>query len=282
MNKTKIEWCRNPDGSDGHSWNPVTGCLHGCAYCYARRIAERFSDEGSDEPASRIHETNGIRYNDDNYPIGFPYGFEPTLHRHRLDEPKSRRKPSRIFVSSMGDLFGEWVPAGWIEAVLRTVRECPQHTFIFLTKNPKGYQGHDYPPNAWIGVTCEDQQAANERIPLLLATPAAVRFVSVEPILGPVDLCNVRFDHWTSMDVLDGWGYTSRGVVGQSLPNCYVNPVDWVIVGAQTGPAAVVPDRKWARDIIEACDSAEVSLFLKDNLNWPERIQEWPKGGASA
>ena len=274
MNKTKIEWT-------DYTWSPVTGCLHGCPYCYARRIAERFHPKnavGDDctQPGDGLHE---IRYKRTR---GFRYGFAPTLHSHRLGEPQRRRKPSRIFVSSMGDLFGGWVPSEWIEAVLRTVRECPQHTFIFLTKNPKGYQGHDYPPNAWIGVTCEDQQAANERIPLLLATPAAVRFVSVEPILGPVDLCNVRFDHWTSMDVLDGWGYTSRGVVGQSLPNCYVNPVDWVIVGAQTGPAAVVPDRKWARDIIEACDSAEVSLFLKDNLNWPERIQEWPKGGASA
>ena len=283
MNKTKIEWCRNPDGSDGHSWNPVTGCLHGCAYCYARRIAERFSDEGSDEPASRIHETNGIRYNDDNYPIGFPYGFEPTLHRHRLDEPKSRRKPSRIFVSSMGDLFGEWVPAGWIEAVLRTVRECPQHTFIFLTKNPKGYQGHDYPPNAWIGVTCEDQQAANERIPLLLATPAAVRFVSVEPMLGPVDLCTAAPCGECGEPDDDGVYNGCRG--GEDCLDeswWWSSGIHWVIVGQQTGPGATPPERVWVQEIADACRHMRVPLFLKDNLRWPERIQGFPQGGDSA
>ena len=103
--------------------------------------------------------------------------------------------------------------------------------------------------------------------------------MSMEPLLGPVDLCNIRFDHWTSMDVLDGWGYTSRGAVGQSLPNCYVNPVHWVIVGAQTGPGARPPDPAWVRDLVDQCRTAGVPVFAKDNLRWPERIQEFPQGG---
>ena len=275
MNKTKIEWT-------DYTWSPVTGCLHGCPYCYARRIAERFHPKnavGDDctQPGDGLHE---IRYKRTR---GFRYGFAPTLHSHRLGEPQRRRKPSRIFVSSMGDLFGGWVPSEWIEAVLRTVRECPQHTFIFLTKNPKGYQGHDYPPNAWLGVTCENQQAANERIPHLLATPAAVRFVSVEPMLGPVDLCTAAPCGECGEPDDDGVYNGCRG--GEDCLDeswWWSSGIHWVIVGQQTGPGATPPERVWVQEIADACRHMRVPLFLKDNLRWPERIQGFPQGGDSA
>lgn len=141
MNKTKIEWA-------DMTWNPVTGCRHGCGYCYARRIAERF------RPFDLPHVTeagvlNGI--NDLAAPIitvcrdgkervcAHPYGFEPTFHRYRLDEPLKMKKPQTIFVVSMGDLFGDWVPTSWITAVFAACLAAPWHTYMFLTKNPHRY-----------------------------------------------------------------------------------------------------------------------------------------------
>ncbi len=129
MNKTKIEWCDS-------TWNPVTGCLHGCEYCYARRIAERFGtlfkgdimpeDEGltflPDEP-NRFYELDEPARNDNGKLEPFPVNFYPTFHRYRLDEPQHMKKPQTIFVCSMADLFGDWVPYSWIEEVLRPVRK---------------------------------------------------------------------------------------------------------------------------------------------------------------
>ena len=250
MNQTKIEWCRNPDGSDGHTWNPVVGCLHGCPYCYARRWAERGMGEYGEHPKGKR--------------------FEPRILPERLTKPKSVRKPSRIFVSSMGDLFGEWVPAGWIEAVLRTVRECPQHTFIFLTKNPARYTGISFPQNAWVGVTIDD--------PCLNCWP--VRFwdggdpYSNDVGESDIDLsfidAPVRF---VSLEPLRQAPYTIR-----------FHGVEWVIVGGMTGPLAkAFPTESWhVARVVEAVTSAHLPLFVKDNCHWPERIQEWPKGGDPA
>jgi len=126
-----------------YTWNPATGCLHGCSYCFAERIAKRFSGSKA-----------------------FPDGFKPRFHPERLGEPLKIKKPSVIFVSDMGDLFGDWVPEKCITEVLGVVGECPQHTFLFLTKNPKRYKRFNFPKNAWLGTSVENQAAADERIPL--------------------------------------------------------------------------------------------------------------------
>jgi protein gp37 len=216
MNKTKIEWC-------DYTWNPVTGCLHGCEYCYARRIAERFKGKA------------------------FPEGFAPTFYPNRLDEPKKLKKPSRIFVVSMGDLFGGWVSPVWINRILRVAEECPQHTFIFLTKNPTGMRGYNFLDNCWCGTSIENQEATKKRIPELLKVSAPVRLVSIEPMLGPVDLTN------------------------------FCNKLNWIIIGAQTGPKAVKPKPEDVRSIIDLAQEQGIPLFLKDNLKWPEKIQEFPR-----
>ncbi len=143
MNKTKIEWCDS-------TWNPLTGCLHGCEYCYARRIAERFGtlfkggimpeDEGltflPDEP-DRFYELDEPARNDNGKLEPFPANFYPTFHRYRLDEPQNMKKPQNIFVCSMADLFGDWVPYNWIEEVFAACDKAPQHRYMFLTKNPQ-------------------------------------------------------------------------------------------------------------------------------------------------
>jgi len=250
MNRTNIEWC-------DYSWNPVTGCLHGCPYCYARRMAKRFG-RAKDLCNCMKHL---LAYG--NFPKQckckinlkiacpgevFPAGFTPTFYPSRLDEPKKLKKPAKIFTVSMGDLFGEWVPQQWIDAVLQVVRECPQHIFIFLTKNPARYEDYEWPANCWLGTTVESSYTAS-RLVCMSKIKAAVRFVCFEPLLGPV----AKFD----------------------LEN--LKDMHWVIIGAQTGPGAQTPDAEWIQTIIGQAKAYNVPLFLKDNLNWPEALREWPE-----
>lgn len=240
MNRTKIEWC-------DYTWNPVTGCLHNCPYCYAERISKRFTGD-----------------------------FEPKFHENRLTDPQKVKTPSKIFVVSMGDLFGEWVPDEWIRKVLESCERAPQHAYLFLTKNPAGMLPYEFPENMWVGASVENHQDAENRLPRLLRVKAAVRFVSLEPMLAPVDLSHVQLDRHTNMNVLEGCGVSLRSHA-QSMPNAFCEKLSWVIVGAQTGPDAVKPDPDWVQDIIDQCRSAGVPIFLKDNLEWPDKIQEWPR-----
>ena len=141
MKETKIEWCDS-------TWNPVTGCFHGCEYCYARGIAKRFggasrTDYEGDcdwcaEAEGRIHDLHDPVEDPDRGKSKAPYPFEfdPTFHRYRLKQPKVWHEPRVIFVCSMADLFGEWVPDEWIDEVFKVCEEAPQHTYLFLTKNP--------------------------------------------------------------------------------------------------------------------------------------------------
>ena len=130
MNKTKIDWCDS-------TWNPVTGCLHGCEYCYARGIANRFGF-GAYEPniAERVLIETAISAGKK---IPYPFNFDPTFHKYRLNEYQNK-KGRNIFVCSMADLFGEWVPDEWIEDVFEACEKAPQHNYLFLTKNPFRYE----------------------------------------------------------------------------------------------------------------------------------------------
>ncbi|WP_427340925.1 DUF5131 family protein [Caloranaerobacter sp. DY30410] len=224
MNKTKIEWC-------DYTWNPVTGCLHGCHYCYARRIAERFRSKNN------YTYVDGIKPSYIKEP--YPYGFYPTFYPDRLNQPKKLNKPSKIFVVSMGDLFGDWVPIEWIKEVINVVRECEQHTFMFLTKNGKRLKDIDFPDNAWVGVSIGGHGIYDG----LCRCNAKVKFISIEPLLEEVK---------------------------------YLPIVDWYIIGAQTGPGAKKPKKEWVQSIIDVCRESNKPVFLKDNLNWHEKIQEFP------
>jgi len=253
-NKTKIEWVQNPDGTQGYTWNPVTGCLHGCEFCYARRIDKRFGD-GS---------------------------FTPTFHPERLQEPLKVKKPSRIFVGSMADLFGDWdwkIEGGnghtfnreyVVEQILIIATRCPQHTFIFLSKNPKGMQGFDFPANCWCGTSVENQEKADERIPELLMVKCNTLFGSYEPALGPIDFGHLQFNREVEIDCLNG----THGVI---RPHNGINKkLDWLIVGAQTGPGAVKPNPVWTSSTIFQTRNAGTPKFIKDNCKWPEVIREFP------
>lgn len=242
---TKIEWTNE-------TWNVVTGCSKispGCAHCYADRMSKRL--------AGRCR-----------YPAA-PHNFDVTLHPDRLEEPLRWKKPRRVFVVSMGDLFHDDVPDEFIDRVFTVMgRKCPNHTFQVLTKRPermlewhKRYcdammRGENSPyPNVWLGVTAENQEQADKRIPVLLQTPAAVRFVSVEPMLGPVDL-----SEWlgiTHDEYYGKWTVDERGCIsGKWWP-------DWVICGGETGPGARPMHPDWARSLRDQCQAAGVAYFFK-------------------
>lgn len=266
MNKTKIDWATC-------SWNPVTGCLHGCEYCYARRIAERFGlkyapklgDPGM-EGASKYDSPEGLDtmlelekpYICNGKKQPFPMGFLPTLHRYRLGDPAKMKKPQRIFVGSMTDLFGEWVPDAWIEAVFEACKAAPWHTYLFLTKNPKRYcalanaeklpRAREF-PHFWYGSTVTKEGATFFGESITFNT-----FLSVEPLMGPLNA-----------------GLGSFG------------GVRWIIVGAMTGRGKEdhQPKREWVENIVEAAYLTRAAVFMKDNLSevWgPDLIQDHPKG----
>lgn len=190
---TKIDWCDS-------TWNPVTGCLHGCEYCYARRIADRFGGYPSDE---KLHEYDVRQIvshrNDDGewnpwYKCAYPFSFAPTLHRYKLNEPQHWKKPRNIFVCSMADLFGEWVPDAWIQEVLEACEAAPQHRYLFLTKNPERYTKYGVPidfDNIWYGttITCNADANLFNYLPAFCHT-----FVSIEPLQDNIaDKHNIMF-----------------------------------------------------------------------------------------
>ena len=259
MNNTKIEWCDS-------TWNPITGCTpisEGCANCYARRMA------------NRLRGRHG-------YPDDDP--FRVTFHLDRLGQPAKWRKPRKIFVCSMGDLFHEDVEYENQRAIFEEACVDSQHTFMFLTKRP--YRMTEFmwdfhsgavfpragrkipwlPPNIWLGVTAENQARADERVPeLLKIPPAAVRYVSLEPLLGPVDLQKNCFRQAICPECGDVYPYVDGdGCCMMCGIDCELHlGVDWVIVGGETGPGARPMDPDWARSIRDQCAEAGVPFFMK-------------------
>lgn len=267
---TRIDWANA-------TWNPVTGCLHGCKYCYARGIARRFGGHLMEVDARRntdksdsfethvktIHELDRPMRCSDGYEymrmagisagriLPYPYDFEPTLHRYALERPKHWKIPKNIFVCSMADLFGEWVPDGWIRAVFDACSAALQHRYLFLTKNPKRY-GNTYPlylsciqrPSkafeAWFGYSYDG--TSNQEIRKSLRRQySRHQFISIEPMLSPI------------------W---------EDEINMIRSTCDWVIIGAETGnrKGKVKPEKKWIMKIADMCKMSDVPVFMKDSL----------------
>lgn len=232
---TSIEWTNA-------TWSPVRGCSivsKGCTNCYAMKQAHRFAGPGGKyEGLTRM--SNG----------GPVWTGEVRVVPEMLDIPLHWRKPQRVFVNSMSDLFHEDVPDDFIDQVFAVMALCPQHTFQVLTKRPERMLGvladlYGKRPlrNVWLGVSVEDQATANERIPLLLETPAAVRWVSAEPLLEEV----IIFSLDGPVDVPDGMS----------------SPLHWIVVGGESGHGARAFDVAWARSIVEQCKAAGVPVFMK-------------------
>ena len=260
---SRIEW------TDA-TWSPVTGCTpasEGCQNCYAKRIANRFGQEWF--PGSKCVELEKPVPKPGGGINPYPHLFNPTFHKYRLNEPLKWKKPRRVFVCNMGDLFHESVPESWILAVYTAMEKCPQHTFLLLTKRIhraaevlNKFTGRSWPlPNVWLGVTAENQQRADERIPILLEIPAAVRFVSIEPMLGPVDIAGHL-------------GFNGPRRMGDGLIYYWVAPkLDWVICGGETGPGARPIHPDWVRSLRDQCQTAGAPFFFKQHGEWLHETQ---------
>ena len=230
---TKIEWA-------DETINPITGCTQiseGCANCYAKRMATRLAG----------------RYG---YPKSDP--FRPgAFHPEEIKKPSKWKKPRRIFVCSMGYIFHERVAPGDLCDVFEMMHIYRRHTFMLLTKRPERAPKHVswWTKNIWLGVSAENQARADERIPILLRIPAAVRFVSVEPMLGPVDIANIQKAFWLYDDE-----YGSRIRRRE-------DGIHWVICGGETGPGKRKMETKWATDLRDQCVAAGVPFFFKKDSN---------------
>jgi protein gp37 len=272
---SKIEW------TDA-TWNVVTGCEKvspGCTNCYAETFAERWRG------------TKGHH---------FENGFDITLRPERLTLPLRWRKPKRVFVNSMSDLFHKDIPDEYIARVFAAMALAPQHTFQILTKrharmrsllaDPAFEKKVDHElltvpafsdpklirrpwplpkagwplPNVWLGVSAENQKWAEARIPVLLQTPAAVRFVSAEPLLGPIDLQHLKARNGSLIDALLGNVSTPEGEIYAACPSV----LDWVIVGGESGHGARPMHPDWARSLRDQCQGGPAAFLFKQWGEW--------------
>lgn len=262
MTRSKIEWT-------DEVWNPTVGCRRvseGCRNCYAERMAKRLVAMGRKEYAGLLDESGR-------------WSGQVRMLEDRLSQPLRWKRPRRVFVDSMSDLFHEDVSDDFIRQVFVTMAWCKQHTFMILTKRPERMKEfvsrleftEMTRPNVWLGVSVENQRAADERIPHLLETPAAVRFVSCEPLLGPVDLnmgicpvcggCGETAGHYfqdDGMDTCDGCGGSGKTI----------DKIDWVICGGESGPGARPMHPDWARSLRDQCQAAHVPFFFKQWGEW--------------
>lgn len=249
------------------TWNPVTGCSkvsEGCAHCYAEREWARLSANPK-------------------LPDYFGRKFSNIMcHERRLDQPIRWKRPRMIFVNSMSDLFHEDVPFEFIDKVFTVMAVTPHHTYQILTKRPKRMKEYverrflkleSIVPlkNVWLGVTAENQETANERIPILLDTPASLRFVSVEPMVGSINLDMMivqdtgRFRGIVSSLMGKKTLWDTKNLIGEED----INKLDWVICGGESGPKARPIDPEWIKSLRDQCRFTDTPFFFKQ---WGEYI----------
>lgn len=273
MNNTRIDWCDS-------TWNPVTGCKGGCDYCYARSIANRFGGwtTGGVKTTQNFFSDPPVldspllleRKSGKVVKAPYPFAFTPTFHRYRLEEPLKKQKGQNIFVGSMSDLFGRWVPTKWIVEVLDICRKVPQHNYLFLTKFPERYVELDHlallphEENFWYGATITNAKQMKRAADSIGQLRQEVRsFFSMEPLMEDV----ARSEAWE-----------------MSYNGAYAN---WIIIGAMTGPGSESqqPCREWVERIVDDAKNElspfyPIPVFMKDNLRkvWGrDLIQEFPE-----
>lgn len=248
MNRSKQGFC-------DHTWNPVTGCLHGCEYCYARKMTSRFSGDIrlnkmakgdyqtilSADGSCELYILDKPMLNETGNPLVYPFGFEPTFHRYRFDILDKLKMGNNIFVGAMADVFGKWVPDEWIAEVIQECIKRPQHNYLFLTKNPDRYITYGVPTqstNMWYGTTITGSADMDRTGALIIDGKT---FVSIEPLRNRLANEDIKLI-------------------------CKLS--DWVIIGAETGKSSkkVRPESEWIKDIVLEADNVGVPVFMKDSL----------------
>lgn len=264
MNKSGIEWC-------DHTWNPITGCRHNCHYCYARTMTTRFAGDirlnkmakqdyhmiSAADGGSDLYVLDHAMLNETGNPLVYPFGFEPTFHRYRMNFPSKLKMGKNIFVGAMTDVFGAWVPDECIKEILDVCMAYPIHNYLFLTKNPERYERIDTAgilpadKNMWYGSTLTTPEDK------CFISNAHNTFWSIEPLHAP-------FQIWEK---------------DEFSPN-------WIIIGAETGRQKdkIIPKKEWIEDIVSWCDNTGIPVFMKDSLipiigeenmrrDFPEQLQ---------
>lgn len=269
MNKSKIEWC-------DHTWNPITGCRHGCPYCYARTMTARFAGDvrlnkmakadyqlvDAADGSDPLYLLEKPMMNETGNALVYPFGFEPTYHRYRLDTLDKLKMGNNIFVGAMADVFGAWVPDSWIEEIFGVCKKYTIHNYLFLTKNPKRYDRLSAlgilpsGDNMWYGTTVTREDEISRVIYL---PEGRKRFVSIEPLMEDIEPRN-NYSMFSN--------------------------VDWIIIGAETGrqKEKVIPQLEWVEKIVSEADMNEIPVFMKNSLipivgeanmrrDFPEQLQ---------
>lgn len=270
-----IGWLNMP-GYKPETWNPIVGCSKvspGCQNCYALTMAKRLA--GMERATGRINYRATLMPDKNN--IQTEWNGHTFLVNEAFSKPASWKSPRIVFVNSMGDIFHEGHLYEWIDAVFTVMSDYDQHIYILLTKRPekmlkfwqwkRDQHGVDWRPkdNIWIGVTAENHEQANKRIPILLQIPAAKRFVSIEPMLGPVDLTRLEEGISLTQDVLNGKAHSLGEVYSGGTK------LDWVICGGETGPKARPMNQNWAIELKNQCKEANVPFFFKQWGEWEPR-----------
>ena len=248
MNRSKIEWC-------DHTWNPITGCRHNCTYCYARAMTDRFAGDvrlnkmakadytlcNAADGGDKVYVLEKPMLNETGKPLVYPFGFEPTYHRYRMETLDKLKMGNNIFVGAMADIFGEWVPDSWLDDVFKVCMDRPQHNYLFLTKNPDRFISYRVPTereNIWYGTT----------------------------ITGPADMDR------TAALIIDGKTFVSIEPLHERLSKEDIKLIcklsDWIIIGSETGrnKKKILPEFEWIKDIVLEADSAGIPVFMKKSL----------------
>lgn len=272
MNRSKIEWC-------DYTWNPITGCRHECPYCYAKRMTARFAGDVSlnkmakadyqladaADGSAAVYCLEKPMMNEMGNPLVYPFGFEPTYHRYRMDTLDKLKMGNNIFVGAMADVFGAWVPERWIMDIFNVCMKRPQHNYLFLTKNPERYlelyaEGKlPKADNLFYGATATQSVQMERAAKVFTNLPDRFHtFFSIEPILEDVAASEIWKDA--------------------------ILQTDWIIVGAQTGRRKdkVVPRMEWIKRIVASADMAYgLPVFMKDSLvpivGEPDLRRDFPK-----
>jgi len=242
VNRTKIQWVKNPDGTPGWTWNPITGCLNGCSYCYARKLANgRLKERYLANENTIMRFSNGfvpmkLKVTDPFYPRFWPDRLKDLPTSVAVHVPWS--KSLGIFVCDMGELFGGWIPKEWQEKIFEIIKHYSWHRFYLLTKQPQNLvKFSPFPRNCWVGVTAVNQAWYDNAIYWLNRIEATAKYVSIEPILGHILLPAYRH-------------------------------IDWLIIGCQTPPSPkTMPKFEWVEEIVNAADGVGTPVFIKPPLS---------------